>query len=159
MAKLFDHAPTVYDRQRVEISREQVDAALERVKQGTDYGATPARPDFDLHQYRQALGEAVQRRDFHPYGLCLQNHGFHWIPPLQALATALPGQAAPVIEGKWQHERLGLALTPQDVYSLFATPEDLDRWIKAEKVAHRLKLRGEAKPIVRAALADARRRT
>ncbi len=129
-----------------------VKATADRIKTNTDHGSVTQHPDFDAQQFQLAMGEAVQSRDFDPFRRVFEFHGFRYSGPVERgkreLAAMNRGQ---VLEGQWRHAKLGMAFTVSDVFSLYTKPEDLDKWIRDQKLVKMLERANASKSETRIA--------
>lgn len=115
-------------------ARGGLELALERVKRGDDHSLFNPRPDMDEGQKTDFLAQAADGRLPEAYQKALEYHGFKFVP-----AGELPRWAGePQEEGQWRHDGLRRALRPSDVTTMFTSPEDLDQWVRREKLSNRL---------------------
>ncbi len=134
MAKMFPSPkapPPDYER--------TLEATLKRIENNEDLGQN-LRPESDLVQRIEAEGEAQQCRDFDPYRRVLEHHGFVW-RPLKRLGKRVPQiKGGKGVDGQWRHPSPKLQMAFEEIFvlSLFAAPEDLDRWVKQRKLELRL---------------------
>lgn len=115
-------------------ARAGVELALERVRRGDDYGSFNPRPELDEKQKAEFMRQAADGRTPEAYQRALEHHGFKYVPaPLLQPLDGIPQE-----EGQWRHEGLRRAFRPSDVTTMFTSPEDLDNWIRREKLTNRL---------------------
>ncbi len=121
--------------------------AMERIRDGADHGSQVQRPQFDPRERAELLRRASDGKSPEAMRRVLEHHGFRFYPAELVAEAALmagtemvtaPGEAAPEVEGQWRHTGLRLALTPSDLVANYASHEDLDRWVKREKLERRL---------------------
>lgn len=115
-------------------ARGGVELALERVRRGDDHGAFNVRPEMDEKQQADFLAGAADGRTSDAYRKALEHHGFVFVP-----AARLPRFGGKIQEeGQWRHRGLRKALRPTDVTTMFTSPENLDQWVRREKLQNRL---------------------
>jgi hypothetical protein len=126
---------------------------LSRIANGSDFGQMNMRRPFDMQQRAESRAQAEDKRDFGPFQRVFESHGCVWVPATRALQAQL-GPGGPVMEGIWTHpnKQLALSFTPGDVFSLFITPEDLDKWIVEKKIEFRMRRRGAPEAEIKRAI-------
>lgn len=155
MAKMFPAAPPAPHA-------ESVEATLERIRSGPEGGlGDNTAPALDLMQRLEAEAEAGQSRDFGPFRLVLERHGFKFCrqmnPRPDGRVERIRGGVG--VYGDWRHPSPALKMAWREiqVLALFLTAEDLDRWIIERKLTLRLERAREPKATVRKAMASLRR--
>lgn len=110
--------------------------SIQRVMNGSDASSTNPQPKFDPKQAGEFREECLRGRKEEAYVKSLEHHGFAYFTDAQLVAA---GQM-PTGQGMWRHPNAGygMAYTPDDVVSLFLTPEDFDRWVTAHKAGKKL---------------------
>lgn len=106
---------------------DEFDKSLRRVERGEDL--QNPRPRFDPQVHRDVVDDHIQGRKIEDYRQVLSYFGFEYTP-----ADRLPpwDNGRPRKEGEWRSARMRLALTTQNVLSLFRGPEDFHRWASKE---------------------------
>ena len=130
-----------------------VELAIEKIRRNQDEGSFNPRPEIDLKQQKEFLAEARDGRTPDAYKCALERANFVFHPPACRCASC-----ATVLneEGIWRHERMKAAFTPNDVTTLFLSPEKLVAWIDEQKLVLRLAKRNAPKAEVRKAVAARR---
>lgn len=120
---------------------------LERMAEGTDYGQTDPRPEFNARLQEEVARESIHGRRIEEYQKALEGQGFVFVP-----AHLLPGwnNGRPRTEGEWRCQAMKMSFTEENVLSMFETPQVFWEWaeqrknlnkIAAEKAARLKKIR------------------
>jgi hypothetical protein len=108
-------------------------ATLNRVRRGDDLAARP-RPALDARLRAEHLDAAAEGRKPDSYKQALEWHGFAFTPP-EKLRPMSNGEAHK--EGLWWNLRLRMAFTETDLTTTFRGPEDLDKFLRGQKLLRR----------------------
>jgi hypothetical protein len=116
--------------------------AVEKIRRNEDHGAFDPRPEVDEKQQKEFLAAARDGRTPFAYQQALEHAGFVFHVPACRCRACLHLMNP---EGIWRHNRMMAAFTPNDVTTLFTTPEKLDLWIKERKLTLKLQKRNAKK--------------
>ena len=126
-----------------------VELAIEKIRRNQDEGSFNPRPEIDPKQQKEFLAEARDGRTPDAYRYALERAGFIFhIPAFRCVVCAMVLNE----EGIWRHERMKAAYTPNDVTTLFTSPEKLVAWIEERKLVLRLEKRNTPKAEMRKAV-------
>lgn len=150
----------------------EIDARVDRVRRAAREGrkeasVTPIVDAYDLRESKkdQLKGRAQREPDL--FRAVMESHGFVWFEPQQLNYFIGPQKMIPrtfeglvdaygrPIEndevyaykphtaGQWRRQRpMPMAFTIEDLFSMYETPEDFDRWIRNVEIKRRLAAMG-----------------